>query len=201
MNSKYDYRAASELELRKKVSADEKAFLKRIEDLEKNEQRNAAKHDLSAARLSQIQKVLAYLATEALPPVVDKVPGSSSSSSSTTSTTVVSSFDVARLMMMNSSLSPGTAVATLVASAATASTVPLTEAMSSSSISPSVQRRSTLVSFCVICQENTANVALLSCGHICLCRSHAEHMTDNRMLKECPLCKAACAGYVSLNLC
>eukprot|EP01041_Mallomonas_annulata_P007524 gene7524-15407_t len=48
--------------------------------------------------------------------------------------------------------------------------------------------------FCVICQANTADTMVLNCGHICLCSDHARHMTVNRQLDHCPLCKEACIG-------
>lgn len=54
--------------------------------------------------------------------------------------------------------------------------------------------------FCVCCQANTATVAMLYCGHICLCVEHAEIMEGGqRQIKQCPLCKAECNGIVRLQ--
>lgn len=53
--------------------------------------------------------------------------------------------------------------------------------------------------FCVVCQDNTANTAILHCGHICLCYDHALRMQSEGQLSSCPLCKKSCDGVCKLS--
>jgi baculoviral IAP repeat-containing protein 2/3 len=42
-------------------------------------------------------------------------------------------------------------------------------------------------SLCIICEEKTADYAVVPCGHKCLCQSHYELIVDKG---ECPVCRA-----------
>ena len=53
--------------------------------------------------------------------------------------------------------------------------------------------------FCIACQAHTANVAILSCGHICLCKEHAETMRSRNQLDHCPLCRLPSNGVCQLQ--
>jgi hypothetical protein len=56
-----------------------------------------------------------------------------------------------------------------------------------------------LAPFCVACQSHTANVAILNCGHVCLCKDHAEDMLVREQLGRCPLCQQKCTGICNLK--
>lgn len=49
---------------------------------------------------------------------------------------------------------------------------------------PSVVERSGL---CVICQDEEANIAIVDCGHLAMCRACSELVMDSS--RECPLCR------------
>lgn len=40
---------------------------------------------------------------------------------------------------------------------------------------------------CVICQDEEANIAIVDCGHLAMCRSCADHVMSTT--RECPLCR------------
>lgn len=49
---------------------------------------------------------------------------------------------------------------------------------------PQIVERSGL---CVICQDEEANIAIVDCGHLAMCRSCSELVMSSS--KECPLCR------------
>jgi len=40
---------------------------------------------------------------------------------------------------------------------------------------------------CVICQDEEANIAIVDCGHLAMCRACADHIMSST--RECPLCR------------
>lgn len=51
--------------------------------------------------------------------------------------------------------------------------------------------------FCVVCQDYTANVLIVECGHICLCEDHVKSMTHQGSLTKCPLCNKSCKTFAT----
>mmetsp|Transcript_473 Transcript_473/g.996 ORF Transcript_473/g.996 Transcript_473/m.996 type:complete len:126 (-) Transcript_473:477-854(-) len=49
---------------------------------------------------------------------------------------------------------------------------------------------------CVVCQCEKANVAIIPCGHICLCTSC--HPTYLRRLATCPVCSQSHSGAIKV---
>lgn len=56
------------------------------------------------------------------------------------------------------------------------------------------------LSFCVVCQQNTANVALVPCGHVCLCEADRLAMRHKHPLERCPLCNTTCTSFLHVHL-
>ena len=44
---------------------------------------------------------------------------------------------------------------------------------------------------CVVCQEINADVILIPCGHVCLCKRDSELMKQENKLANCPCCRQA----------
>jgi len=42
---------------------------------------------------------------------------------------------------------------------------------------------------CVICLAMNADIIIIPCGHVCLCKEDADKLVTNMQLVECPLCK------------
>ena len=42
---------------------------------------------------------------------------------------------------------------------------------------------------CVICQDGVANIAVIPCGHLCLCSSCANSLNSRNGQRNCPLCR------------
>jgi len=48
---------------------------------------------------------------------------------------------------------------------------------------------------CVVCEDNRANICLLECGHLCLCKSCSP---DVVLKNSCPLCRSPIARSVKI---
>lgn len=42
---------------------------------------------------------------------------------------------------------------------------------------------------CAICLAMNANIILIPCGHVCLCKDDADRLRRNQQLLNCPLCR------------
>ncbi|KAF9448041.1 hypothetical protein P691DRAFT_705667 [Macrolepiota fuliginosa MF-IS2] len=69
------------------------------------------------------------------------------------------------------------------ASTATPGTPPTTSSPSKSSMLATLERSG----LCVICQDEEANIAIVDCGHLAMCRACSELVMTSS--KECPLCR------------
>lgn len=51
---------------------------------------------------------------------------------------------------------------------------------------------------CVVCEENTAMMVIVPCGHCCLCEEHAQSFGPNTTQKVCPSCHTTIDSIVKL---
>ena len=55
------------------------------------------------------------------------------------------------------------------------------------------------IPFCVVCLQHNASIAIIPCGHLCLCKSDARKMSNTSMLKLCPLCKTVVSNTIEIK--
>lgn len=61
------------------------------------------------------------------------------------------------------------------------------EAKTSSPVGPSISSSLERSGLCIICQDEEANIAIVDCGHLAMCRGCSELVMSSS--RECPLCR------------
>ena len=64
---------------------------------------------------------------------------------------------------------------------------------------PTTNNNQSSLHFCVVCQAYTADTAILTCGHVCLCNEHTVVMSERNQLSNCPVCKMEVTGVCRLK--